>query len=432
MNINKNNYEAYFLDYHEGNLSPQEVAELFLFLAEHPELKRELEDFENVTLDDIQTPVFENKESLKKNITPDNREDYFIRAVEGNLNAAELMLLQTFLTENPEFLKEYKLFQKTKLQADPALVFENKQALKQLSENDVLLISAVEGLLNKSEKTQLEKELAQNTELKKEYRHYQHTKLTADASIVFADKQKLKRKERRVVPLFYYVSAVAATVAFIIGLFFMFRTQTDLKKSVAEQKYTTPSKTITATPLQAERNTAPVSLANVTTREKNKPHKKIDKKQSPAVKSTENIFILSTVKQDDHNVAVTTIQSADLMNVKSQIPSTPIDLGIIEPKQNPEPIIANAETKPAQSKTPEYSSIGDLFTRKLKEKLVGKDNTENNNSSKLNGWDVAVFFAKGLTNLTGKKIAIKPQYNKEGEVTAYAFSAGKIEFSHVK
>ena len=107
MNINKNNYEAYFLDYHEGNLSPQEVADLFLFLAEHPELKKELDDFENVTLADFQTPVFENKESLKKNITPDNREDYFIRAIEGNLDANEIILLQTFLTKNPEFLKEF-------------------------------------------------------------------------------------------------------------------------------------------------------------------------------------------------------------------------------------------------------------------------------------------------------------------------------------
>ena len=45
MNIDKNNYEAFFLDYHEGNLSPQEVADLYLFLSQYPELKKEFEDF---------------------------------------------------------------------------------------------------------------------------------------------------------------------------------------------------------------------------------------------------------------------------------------------------------------------------------------------------------------------------------------------------
>ena len=60
MTINKHNYEAYFLDYHEGNLTPQEVADLLLFVEQHPELKDEFESFENVTLEDYSTPSFEN------------------------------------------------------------------------------------------------------------------------------------------------------------------------------------------------------------------------------------------------------------------------------------------------------------------------------------------------------------------------------------
>ncbi len=432
MNINKNNYEAYFLDYHEGNLSPQEVADLFLFLSEHPELKKELDDFENVTLEDFPSTVFENKESLKKNITQDNREDYFIRAIEGNLDANESILLQTFLTEHPEFLEEFKLFEKIKLQPDPAVVFENKQELKQLTENDQLLISSIEGLLSKKEQTQFEKKLAQNAELRKEFVLYQQTRSTTDSSIVFADKQKLKRKERKVVPLFYYVSAAAAAVAIIIGLFFMFRTTTDFNNPVVQHKNTTPVQTPATATLQAEQpSSATVYIANVATATKKKRNKKPTNKQQLLPIPTADILINTTARQDETSVAATT-PGSDLTNTKSQ---TLIDSSIIEPKQNTAPVIAKIEKKTERSKAPEFFSIGDLFASKLKEKLIGKDDLadqEKNKPAKLNGWDIACVFAKGLTNLTGKKIAIKPQFNKEGEITAYAFSAGNLEFSKVK
>lgn len=428
MNINKNNYEAYFLDYHEGNLSPQEVADLFLFLEGHPELKKELEEFENITLDDFQAPIFENKESLKKNITPDNRETYFIRAIENNLDANEWILLQTFLTENPEFLKEFTLFEKTKSQADPALVFENKQELKQLTEKDQRLISAMEGLLTKTEQIQLEKELELNTELRKEFTLYQYTKSSADSSILFSDKGKLKRKETKVIPLFYYATTAAAGIALIIGLFFIFRTKTDVTKIVVEQKNTTPLETITTAPLRTKQTVTPTIAGHTTTEKREKTHKKNMRIQAPALIKTENTIVASDVKPFENTAVIVATPGDDL----AQISSNPVNAEVVTPKQNTAPSIAKADTEPIQSKTPEFESIGDLFASKLKEKLIGKNAAEKSNSSKLNGWDIAGFFAKGLSNLTGKKIAIKPQYNKEGEVTAYAFSAGKIEFSRIK
>lgn len=428
MNINKNNYEAYFLDYHEGNLSPQEVTDLFLFLEGHPELKKELEEFENITLDDFHPAVFENKESLKKNITPDNREDYFIRAIENNLDANEWMLLQTFLTENPEFLKEFNLFKKTKLQADPSISFENKQELTQLAGQDQRLISAIEGLLTRTEQTQLEKELKLNTELKKEFTLYQYTKSSADSSILFSDKQKLKRKERKVIPLYYYATSAAAGIVLIIGLFFIFRTKTDVGKTVAERKNTTPVKTITTAPLQTKQTAAPTIAVHITTGEKKQTHKKNKRTQPPALIKTENPPVASDVKPVENSDVVIATPGTDL----KQTPSNSVDPEAIEPKKTTAPLIAKADTEPAQSKAPEFTSISDLFASKLKEKLIGKDAAEKSNSSKLNGWDIAGFFAKGLTNLTGKRIAIEPKFNKDGEVTAYAFSAGKIEFSHIK
>jgi len=50
MQINRNNYEAYFLDYRENNLSPEQVAELMIFLEQNPDLKASFEAYENIEL----------------------------------------------------------------------------------------------------------------------------------------------------------------------------------------------------------------------------------------------------------------------------------------------------------------------------------------------------------------------------------------------
>ena len=51
MKINSHNYESWFLDYFERNLTAQQEKELFLFLDENPTLKEEFEAFENISLD---------------------------------------------------------------------------------------------------------------------------------------------------------------------------------------------------------------------------------------------------------------------------------------------------------------------------------------------------------------------------------------------
>ena len=254
MNINKNNYEAFFLDYHEGNLTPQQVADLFLFIEQHPELKEEFDNFESITLDDVSSIKFENKSSLKKEIAFDNREEYFIRAVENTLSTAEIILLDNFLKQYPQFLVELELFRKTKLSVDNSIVFENKNGLKKVlssgtfatpqskpssnsrspfeevisqeitDENERMLIGAIEGLLTKEEMTLLNEQILVDASIRKDYRLFQQIKFAPDSSIVFKDKEKLKHKNRKGIPLYYYIS-VAAAFLFLFGLFFLFNTK---------------------------------------------------------------------------------------------------------------------------------------------------------------------------------------------------------------
>ena len=63
--INKENYEAYFLDYIEDNLSPKEIDMLIVFLEKNPTLKNELEFYDEISLSPSSSSTFDNN-SLKK------------------------------------------------------------------------------------------------------------------------------------------------------------------------------------------------------------------------------------------------------------------------------------------------------------------------------------------------------------------------------
>jgi len=131
-NINLSNYEAYFLDYHEGSLSPNLVKELMDFIAKNPELREELESFEPITLKDTKINYSE-KQALKKQLTginPSNFDEYAIEYVEGTLSVGLQKELNAFIAQNPRYQKELELYSKTKLVPDSSIVFEDKSSLK--------------------------------------------------------------------------------------------------------------------------------------------------------------------------------------------------------------------------------------------------------------------------------------------------------------
>lgn len=437
MNININNYEAYFLDYHEGNLSPQQVADLYLFLSQHPELKKEFEDFEHIVLEDFSAPVFENKDRLKKNITAENREEYFIRAVEGTLDTTELALLTTFLTIHPEFVIEFNLFKKTKLQTDTRIVFENKDLLKQgVVINDDQLIAAIEGLLTKEEQLLLDQQLAVNPQLQRSFVTYQQTKVIADTTVIFKEKQALKRKERKVVPLFYYV-AVAASIILLFGILFILKinnTDNHMDHPIAEQKkqpVIEQQKMVNPSVDNLEKENLHTSSPTLVAVKNTKiiVNKSLLQNKSAIDTTIENIEKPANIAElpvTDHTVA-----SSD-MNAEKQNPVIiPADSIHLPSNKNAAPVIAQIEKKDAA-----FPSVGNLLVSRLKEKLMGKDAVASEKkttpANKITGWDVAGIFAKGLSKVTGKKVELKPQFNEQGDVTAYALSAGKLEFSKGK
>jgi hypothetical protein len=130
MTITKNNYESYFLDYHEGNLNDQLKRELFDFLESHPDLKEEFDSFEMISVSAPDKKFFD-KDRLKKNtITLFNYKTWFISYLENDLHAEERKDVELFVEKNPFLRRELEIFRQTKLIPDHRIVFEDKKQLK--------------------------------------------------------------------------------------------------------------------------------------------------------------------------------------------------------------------------------------------------------------------------------------------------------------
>lgn len=136
MKINKENYELFFVDYFDGNLSEESTRELIAFLEKHPDLKAEFEAFEPIILHPGKV-TFPGKAGLKKSgivavgaIDETNYEDFVIAHHEGDLDDVGEKQLNAFLDKNPNLQDELVLYEKTILSPEKAIVFPEKQQLK--------------------------------------------------------------------------------------------------------------------------------------------------------------------------------------------------------------------------------------------------------------------------------------------------------------
>ena len=126
MKINKHNYEAYFVDYSEGNLSGDDLRDLLLFLEQNPHLKEELEAYETITLP-VTKDVFEFKNALKKPVYTD---EVLIAYLENDLSEAEKRDIEKDAAEQKDLHKEIVLYKKTVSVPDKTIIYEHKEKLK--------------------------------------------------------------------------------------------------------------------------------------------------------------------------------------------------------------------------------------------------------------------------------------------------------------
>jgi hypothetical protein len=137
MKINRNNYEQYFIDHMDGRLDASLIVEFNHFLDLNPDLKAELESFENIDVNIDESFTFSEKDSLKKevilsttHINVANFENYFIASFEGDLSEVEQVELSSFLNLNPALQSQFDLFGISKASFDASITFADKKSLK--------------------------------------------------------------------------------------------------------------------------------------------------------------------------------------------------------------------------------------------------------------------------------------------------------------
>jgi hypothetical protein len=151
--LNIHNYEAFYLDFLEGNLNKEESAQLFRFLDENPSLKIEEENFDeiinfNEQLDDSFKNELKQVDFELDEVTQMTINSFLIAQFEHQLSANKENAVETFLVKQPTYKVAQQQIKSTFLLPDLSINYPDKKGLKK-SENRYLwpLISSIAAIL---------------------------------------------------------------------------------------------------------------------------------------------------------------------------------------------------------------------------------------------------------------------------------------------
>ncbi len=139
MKITLDNFEAFLLDYIEGNLDSTQTALLMSFLSDHPELDVDMEPSPILTDTDF-SDRFKSPEELKKHdyaiaatssFNKENYESSFAAFYEGDFSPEEESALHHFLKQNPHLKPEFESYGNLQTEPDFSIVCPDKHLLKQ-------------------------------------------------------------------------------------------------------------------------------------------------------------------------------------------------------------------------------------------------------------------------------------------------------------
>lgn len=128
MNINRHNYETFFLLYVDKELSAADRKTVEVFVKENPDLQMELALLQQtvVNADDI---VLHKKDWLYMEEDISALQENLLLYVDNEMNAADKKAVELLLDTNASAKAEWNVLQQTKLQPDTTMVFEDKTSL---------------------------------------------------------------------------------------------------------------------------------------------------------------------------------------------------------------------------------------------------------------------------------------------------------------
>ena len=139
MNINRHNYESFFLLYVDRELDATSRKAVEDFVAQNPDLEKELALLQQSVFPPEEQVVFAGKQALMKSdhegIHAGNYEPYFLLYADDELSVDEKRAVESFVYHHPQYQEELELLQAVRMQPDTSVVFEDKQSLYRREEN---------------------------------------------------------------------------------------------------------------------------------------------------------------------------------------------------------------------------------------------------------------------------------------------------------
>ncbi|MCZ4408766.1 hypothetical protein O3Q51_08105 [Cryomorphaceae bacterium 1068] len=430
--ITRHNYEAFFLDYLEGNLSEELNTELQAFLSQNPDLASELEEFENVSLEPESDPANWNElkvpsfDDLTKNESL--REQLYFRCAEGNANEYDKKLLAELLAKD-QFKDEYALWQKLKLASTAESV--DREGLYQLplslpitsANYEDFLVARTEGILSREENQALENYASGVETGEKDLALADQLKLEAPKGIFYPFKDELKKKEKKGLVLFYRAAAIILLVGLSASLVFLLNQpeSADPRYAQREVVQSTPD-TLKAAESQEEFKEDSIpddieaekyQLEEWEIREPDPVF--VAENEEPEIER-EAIPKMSEVQEDlDELEFAESLEFESPVNEQVTLPDS-----IVEVRDEVEPLFAD---RAPETTSVEYQTIGEMAETRVADELNLSDQERD---------EMALSVAKRITHKAGEALdsELKKEVDDEGDRLTYSLRIRGFKVSH--
>lgn len=129
MNINRHNYEAFFLLYVDNELSAADRKAVEEFVAANPDLKPELDLFLETSLPGINIPFPEKQSLLKPEPVSEEQMTGMLMLLDNELNTNDAAKLRASIQNDMSLQTEWDILQQTRLDTNDTIIFNDKKSL---------------------------------------------------------------------------------------------------------------------------------------------------------------------------------------------------------------------------------------------------------------------------------------------------------------
>jgi len=137
MNINRNNYEEYFLMYADNELPVHEMRAVKLFLQQNPDLAEEMSLLQQSVLLPEKI-IYSNKQTLIKSEIIDETE--LLLYVDNELSIDKTKAVELKCAKSEKMAAALTLFQQTKLTPDTSIIFQQKSSLYKKEKTEIVFL----------------------------------------------------------------------------------------------------------------------------------------------------------------------------------------------------------------------------------------------------------------------------------------------------